>query len=333
MTGDNLNSNKLSNIELNNDGVNKNAISKGLHPRNLHNHGYDLLALIAAYPNLKTFVKPNRFGNLSIDFANPAAVKALNCALLTHHYGITGWDIPQGYLCPPIPGRVDYIHHVADLLEANGVECNSENVKMLDIGTGANGVYSILASQTYGWHCTASDIDKVAIANLCEIVDKNPCLMGRFDLRLQTEPSHIFKGIIKPQDHFDVSVCNPPFHASEFEAMKSNRRKVNSLAYSKNKTGASQAKGVNKPPAALNFGGQNSELWCEGGEMGFLRSMMTESKVFSGHCRWFTTLVSKADNLKPAQWLLHDLQAKKVKVIQMQQGNKTSRILAWTFSA
>ena len=40
----------------------------------------------------------------------------LNRALLKADYGIDFWDIPPNYLCPPIPGRVDYIHHLADLL-------------------------------------------------------------------------------------------------------------------------------------------------------------------------------------------------------------------------
>ena len=42
----------------------------------------------------------------------------LNRAILMHHYGVKSWDIPAGYLCPPIPGRADYIHSVADLLAA-----------------------------------------------------------------------------------------------------------------------------------------------------------------------------------------------------------------------
>ncbi|MDH4395869.1 MAG: 23S rRNA (adenine(1618)-N(6))-methyltransferase RlmF [Limnobacter sp.] len=326
-----MNNDESSDIELNNAQVNQ-EMSKGLHPRNLHNNGYDFPALVETFPALKDFVKPNKFGDQSVDFADPAAVKALNCALLLHHYGIAGWNVPKGYLCPPIPGRVDYIHHVADLLQSVGIGRGDKDVRMLDIGTGANGIYSLLAAKAYGWQCTASDIDPAALNNLAAIVDKNPSLMDQVQLRLQTEPSRIFNGIIKPNDQFDVSVCNPPFHASQHEAMKSNRRKVNSLAHSKNKSETPKTKSMNKPSPALNFGGVSSELWCEGGEIAFLKTMINESKTFGKQCRWFTTLVSKADNLKPVQWLLHDLQAKKVKVIDMQQGNKSTRILAWTFA-
>lgn len=84
--------------------------SKGLHPRNLHGQGYDFDALMDTTPELKPFVRPNPYGNLSIDFADPRAVKLLNLALLRLHYGLSYWDIPEGFLCPPIPGRVDYLH-------------------------------------------------------------------------------------------------------------------------------------------------------------------------------------------------------------------------------
>ena len=43
-------------------------------------------------------------------------MKALNKALLAHFYAVKHWDIPDGFLCPPVPGRADYVHHLADLL-------------------------------------------------------------------------------------------------------------------------------------------------------------------------------------------------------------------------
>ena len=94
-----------------------------MHPRNRFHEGYDFARLVVRLPALAAFVKPSGYGALTIDFANPAAVKALNQALLLEAYGIADWDIPAGYLCPPVPGRSDYVHHVADLL-ADGDEVN-----------------------------------------------------------------------------------------------------------------------------------------------------------------------------------------------------------------
>ena len=118
-----------------------------LHTRNKHNGQYDFSLLTENYPPLKKFVQLNPYGTQTINFFNPQAVKALNKALLISYYGIRYWDIPKNYLCPPIPGRADYIHYIADLI---GSEAVSKDVKVengeirksayrcLDIGVGAN---------------------------------------------------------------------------------------------------------------------------------------------------------------------------------------------------
>ena len=81
----------------------------------------------------------------------------------------------------------------------------------------------------------------------------------------------------------------------------------------------------------LNFGGQNKELWCEGGEVKFIQNMIFQSKEFSNSCFWFSTLVSKQSHLSAIYKLLTEEGAFEVKTIAMGQGNKTSRIVAWTF--
>ena len=90
-----------------------------LHPRNKNRERYDFKQLIESSPELAPFVKPNTHGDESIDFSDPQAVKVLNKSLLLHHYGISNWDIPESYVCPPIPARADYIHHMADFLCRN----------------------------------------------------------------------------------------------------------------------------------------------------------------------------------------------------------------------
>ena len=297
-------------------------VRKGLHPRNLHNQGYDFPALVTSYPALASHVKPNPYGDLSIDFSNPLAVKTLNAALLNRHYNIAGWDIPDGALCPPIPGRADYIHYIADLV---GPE--NPDIKLLDIGTGANGIYPLLACRIYGWQCVGSDINTQSLANVEAIIASNPDLEDRFTLRTQNDKNHIFEGIIQPGECFDVSVCNPPFHASQDEALKSSQMKASNLARNRG-----EAKATTKAPN-LNFGGQGAELWCKGGELLFLKKMVRESQVYSSQCRWFTSLVSKSDKLRPLKKLMLKVGAVEVREIEMKQGNKVARVLAWTFSS
>ncbi|WP_054112563.1 23S rRNA (adenine(1618)-N(6))-methyltransferase RlmF [Marinagarivorans algicola] len=296
--------------------------NKGLHPRNLHRKGYDFAALCTAYPPLTDHLICTAYGNTSINYADPAAVKHLNTALLIGSYGIRQWDIPQGFLCPPIPGRVDYIHYVADLLKAD--HPTKKTFALLDVGTGANGIYSLLASQVYGWTCTASDIDPLALSNVTTILVNNPTLETKVTLRLQTQRSKMFAGIILPNEYYDVTVCNPPFHASLEEALKGSQRKNKNLT-------ANRQSSTNTKASTLNFGGQQAELWCKGGESKFIRMMIKESLLFAHQCQWFTTLVSKADNLAPAKKLLCKKKAAEIKEIAMHQGNKITRILAWRY--
>ncbi|WP_417585881.1 23S rRNA (adenine(1618)-N(6))-methyltransferase RlmF [Nitrincola sp.] len=295
-------------------------VRKGLHPRNLHNQGYDFPALVKSHSALAPHVKPNAYGDLSIDFADPLAVKTLNTALLNRYYDIVDWDIPEGALCPPIPGRADYIHYMADLL---GLEQHS--IKLLDIGTGANGIYPLLACQIYGWQCVGSDINTQSLENVARIIANNPTLKERFTLRTQQDKNHIFEGIIQAGEFFDVSVCNPPFHASLDEALKGSQLKLNNLARSRG-----EQKAKTESPT-LNFGGMGAELWCKGGEQLFLKKLIRESQVYATQCRWFTSLVSKADTVKPAKKLIRKLGAVDIREIEMKQGNKTTRVLAWTF--
>lgn len=291
-----------------------------MHLRNPHRFRYDFEILTEKYPSLKSFII-QRHGNETIDFSDADAVKALNKALLLTYYDISDWDIPANYLCPPIPGRADYIHYIADLLsETNdGKIPEGDGVLGLDIGTGANCIYPIIGNSAYGWHFVGTDVDEKALENCSEIIRKNPHLIDSISLQQQTEPRFIFKNIITTEDRFAFTMCNPPFHASKEEAIKGNLRKVSHLTNAK----------VAKPQ--LNFGGQSSELWVEGGEFAFITQMIYESAKYPQNCLWFTTLVSKKDNLKGIYRLLDKVNAAEIKTVEMSQGQKTSRFVAWTF--
>lgn len=300
----------------------KNQPSKlGLHPRNLHQGRYDLDTLVKTLPELNTFLFNNEYGNLTLDFSDPYAVKALNRALLFHFYHLQYWDIPEGFLCPPIPGRSDYIHYLADLLgnSNSGKIPSGPKIKVLDVGTGANLIYPILGNASYGWSFVGSELNQNAIASAERIISKNPHLIGKIEIRKQINPSHIFSGIIHSGEFFDMTMCNPPFHESALAALEGSKRKV------KNLTG----KTSEKPD--LNFGGQATELWTEGGELQFIRKMIQESLNFRSQVFWFTSLVSKSENLKPLQHQLEKSGALSQKIIEMAQGNKKSRFIAWTF--
>ncbi|MEK9712485.1 MAG: 23S rRNA (adenine(1618)-N(6))-methyltransferase RlmF [Thalassolituus sp.] len=296
-------------------------MSKALHSKNKHRNGYSFHDLVKAYPPLRAYVRDNGHGQPGIDFSDAAAVKVFNAALLKKDYGISHWDIPQGALCPPIPGRVDYIHYVADL---PGLVKKASAVTLLDIGAGASLIYPLLAASAYGWNCTASDISEESLANCSTILEGNPELQKNITLRLQSDRHAMFSGIIRSGEYYDVTVCNPPFHASPEEARSGSIRKEANLARSRGEK-------VNAADATLNFGGMENELWCNGGEALFLKKMINESKQFASQVGWFTSLVSKAENLKSLKKLLNKSGATDVREIEMTQGKKITRILAWTF--
>lgn len=296
-----------------------------MHPRNRHLQGYDFAALCAVTPALARHLVTTPAGAPSIDFADPAAVKALNQALLAANYGIREWDIPDGYLCPPIPGRADYLHHLADLLaEGNGGTIpRGEKLWALDVGVGANCVYPLIGHAEYGWRFVGADIDLAALANAGRILAANG-LDKVIRLRHQPVPENIFIGLLRSGERFDVSLCNPPFHDSPASAQADSRRKWNQL-------GRPQAsRGDNGP--RLNFGGQGNELWCPGGERGFLEALIAQSAGIPKRCLWFTSLVSKAENLPPVEAALARVHATNVRIVPMAQGQKQSRLVAWTFT-
>ena len=290
------------------------ATKQKLHPRNKHKGQYDFEKLTKLMPELNDFVHINKHEIQTIDFSDADAVKTLNKALLKSYYKIKFWDIPPSYLCPPIPGRADYIHNVADLLgKKNG------QVNCLDIGVGTSCIFPIIGCMEYGWNFVGCDTDKRAVSSAKGIIAANPQLKSKIKIRLQENSRKIFDGIIQDGEKFDVSICNPPFHETMKDAKKGTLRKLSNLTQQK----------VTK--VELNFGGQYNELCYDGGEEQFIKNIIYESKQYSTAIQWFTSLVSKESKLGGLKNTLHKVKAKSVHTMPMGQGNKKTRILVWTF--
>lgn len=288
----------------------------GLHPRNRHHDRYDLPALCQACPELTPFLTQTPAGEQTINFADAGAVKTLNKALLVHFYAVGHWDIPEGFLCPPVPGRADYVHHLADLLGETTGEIPRQ-ADVLDIGVGANCIYPLIGIHEYGWRFTGTEINDRAFASAQAIVNGNPGLIRSIRLRRQRDPQAMFAGIINPNDRYDATLCNPPFHDSAAAARRGSDRKRRNLGLTQGDR--------------LNFGGQQQELWCEGGEVAFITRMIEESQKFSRQVMWFTSMVSRGENLPPLYRALSEASAVKVVKKEMAQGQKQSRFIGWTF--
>ncbi|WP_026915298.1 23S rRNA (adenine(1618)-N(6))-methyltransferase RlmF [Christiangramia portivictoriae] len=282
-----------------------------MHPENPHKQPYDFPALVKVNSDLENHVFRNKYGNLTIDFSNSEAVLYLNKALLHYHYQVENWDIPKGFLCPPIPGRMDYLLHLKDFLDQ---KIGKKRYAGIDIGVGASCIYPILAAKHMGWNMIGSDIEMRSIEAAEQNVLNNK-LASQIKIRLQKDRGSILKNVIREDDSLDFSMCNPPFHDSAEEANKANFRKNSNLGIDTRK---------------LNFGGRSNELWCRGGEALFLKRMIRDSQKVEGKVQWFTSLVSKQQNLPAIEKHLKKLGAD-YDIIPMQLGNKKSRFIAWKF--
>jgi 23S rRNA (adenine1618-N6)-methyltransferase len=292
-------------------------IKATLHPNNKNRKQYDLLELVKEIPELEKYVKKNKDGEQTVDFSDPIAVKLLNKALLSHYYDVKFWKFPDTNLCPPIPGRADYIHHMSDLLDESMRK--GKTINCLDIGVGASCIYPIIGITEYNWNFIASDIDRKSIATAKKIISSNPNLKGKVDFRFQNDSNKIFEGILKEEDRIEITICNPPFHASRKEALEEQRKKVRNLT------------GKYHQNPKLNFSGASEELIYEGGEYQFIQNMIKESAKYANNCVWFSTLVSKKKNLHGIYINLKRLKVHQIKEIEIITANKKSRIIAWTF--
>jgi 23S rRNA (adenine1618-N6)-methyltransferase len=288
-----------------------------MHPKNPHSTWYQFDTLIEVNPLLSAHAFVNNFNTKTIDFADPEAVFQLNKALLILHYNLKDYALPKGYLCPAVPGRVDYILHIQDILELHQSK-PTKKIKGLDVGVGANCIYPILGSQMFNWDMIGVDIHSDAIEAAKQLVSLNPGLEKNITLRYQEKNSNIFIDAITTDEYFDFTMCNPPFYKSEEEAIKGTQRKI-----------ANISEGYRD--FIQNFRGKSNELSCNGGEALFIKRMIKQSVAYKKQVGVFTTLVSNKSHLNKFYKQLDKLNATH-KTIPMNIGNKKSRILAWWFS-
>ncbi len=272
---------------------------------------YDFDYLVRVYPELEGIVKTIK-GRKSIDFTNAQSVYLFNKALLSVYFDIDHWHLPNGYLCPAVPGRMKYLQIVDQLISP------TRKLKGLDIGTGAGLIYPILGRKMYNWTFVASDIHRPSIKMAKAIASFNPILSQSIKVKHQPNKSKCFENIIDQKDYFDFTMCNPPFFKTVKEMNDSHRRKNSNLTKKEN--------------VSRNFEGQHHELVYQGGELRFVAEMIKESENFKRQVNWFTSLISKKKNLDTLVSLLEKTKQASYQIISFNIGNKESRILAWTFN-
>lgn len=287
-----------------------------MHARNRYRRPYDLTALARRVPALAPFVHAAPAGHPTVDFHDPAAVRALNRALLVADYGLQRWDLPADNLCPAVPGRLDYVHVVADLLADLPPAFRAAPTRGLDIGTGASLIYPVLGVREYGWRFVATELDPASARAARAIAEFNDVLRGRVEVRSPASPRDILTAVVRPGERFAFSMCNPPFFTSEAGAQRAAANKWRKL-------------GRADATRGLNFGGRATELWTEGGEPAFLRRYIAQSAALADRVGWFTTLVSQRGYLDVADRAFRKVRPRRREVVPLVTGSKKRRVLAW----
>ena len=292
-----------------------------MHAQNPYNDRYDLKRLVTHHPLLQDHILLNPSGEETIDFSNSTAVYELNKAILLADFNIENYELPMGYLIPPIPGRLEYLLQIREFISGKFNIDKNTKLRGLDIGTGANGIYCILGLQHFNWNMVGAECDTNSVEIAKANMQHTKSLKNKIEIRHQENKSFLFKNIIHSNEQFDFTVCNPPFHSSKEEALKGSQRKINNLG-----------REYDKKEVALNFEGQANELWCNGGEALFIKRLIKESVLYKTQVTVFSTLVSKSASLSPIKKQLTKAKAN-FEVLAMDLGNKKSRIVLWWFDS
>ena len=291
------------------------------HPRNKHQNRYDIDSLVESLPQLLKCVIKSPSGEKTIDMSNQESVRLLNSALLLKYYNIKDWKFSYEFLTPPIPSRVEYVHYLADVIGYDYFTKN-KNISGMDIGCGSSCIYPLLFNAEYKIKMVGVDIDNNSLLNAKKILQSNN-LCDSIDLRLQPTPADIYNHhVIKNNEKFLFSMCNPPFYDSIDDAERASERKWKHLG-----------KGSKK--SSRQFGGTSNELVCPGGDLGFVSKMIQQSLNYKNQILYFSALVSQEKHMSKLCQALEAIRANGVYVefstIEFNPGQKKSRILVWSF--
>eukprot|EP00918_Siedleckia_nematoides_P033903 GHVU01073720.1.p1 GENE.GHVU01073720.1~~GHVU01073720.1.p1 ORF type:complete len:208 (+),score=36.37 GHVU01073720.1:950-1573(+) len=98
-------------------------------------------------------------------------------------------------------------------------------VRVIDVGVGANCVYSLLGAREYGMSFVGTDVSQQAVDIARGIVERNG-LNNQITFRMQTDPDNIFEGVFDADERFDLCVCNPPFYERAEEVNRNPAREL-----------------------------------------------------------------------------------------------------------
>ena len=264
----------------------------------------DFLILIKEFPELKKYIKKHdeKIEEFSFDWSNNDLSLLMTKSILNYYFNIKYYDIPKGFLIPPVPSRLNYLNLINELIK----DIKKENIIGVDIGTGANIIYPILGNSIYNWKFICSEINNESYNNAKLILQKNN-LEENINLIKQENKNNIFVSIINQENKYTFSMCNPPYYDYEQEIKIEDKKR----------------------DTEYNF----DEVYYEKGELGFFERYFEESICYKKNIFLFTILIGKKSNSEIIYDKINSYNniIKLCDIKKIMTGNNVRYIIYWSF--
>ena len=268
----------------------------------------DFSLLIKKFPELTKYtLLKNEDGEYSFNWSDNKLSLLITKCILDFYFKIKYYSIPNNFLIPPVPSRLNYINLIKTLLISFNILTSKEENEIIgiDIGTGANLIYPLLGYSLYKWKFICSEINNEAFENSIKIIKENK-LEEYIKLIKQKYKNYIFVGIINREKKYTFSICNPPYYDYEDEIKKEDKNKN----------------------CEYNF----DEIYYKNGEVGFFNKYFQESLCYSKNIFLFTYLIGKKSNAeKIYDQISEDKNIKYCDMKKIKTGNNIRYIIFWTF--
>ena len=267
----------------------------------------DFSILINEFPELKKYmIKNDDTEAFSFDWSdNNLSLLMIKC-ILKYYFKILYFSIPDNFLIPPVPSRLNYINIINSLLNSFEIK-NSNNNRIIgiDIGTGASLIYPILGNSIYNWKFIGSEINHKAYENALKIIKDNK-LEENIKIIKQKYKNNIFIGIVNKEEKYTFTMSNPPYYDYKDEIKIEDKNR----------------------DCEYNF----DEIYYKNGEMGFFEEYFEESICYRKNIFIFTILIGKKSNAEKIYEKISE--NKYIKYFDMKRiktGNIIRYIIYWSF--
>jgi len=272
----------------------------------------DFSILINIFQELKKYIKEKKekdeINEFTFDWSNNNLSLLMTKCILNYYFDIKYYSIPNNFLIPPVPSRLNYLNTINTLLTSyNALNNNNKqnNVIGIDIGTGANLIYPLLGYSLYKWIFICSEINNDAYENAKTIITNNK-LEENIKLIKQKYKNLIFVGIINKEEKYFFTMCNPPYYDYEEEIKKEDKNR----------------------DCQYNF----DEIYYKNGEIGFFDEYFEESICYKKNVFLFTILIGKKTNVQIIlDKISNDKNIKFYDMKRIQTGNNMRYIIYWSF--